>query len=248
VPIIIRDSAAVRAAQTTHKQLSMGYATELVFPTDGKHPDGTACDAYQTNLRINHIALCRAARGGPELRIVDERPNTTNEKEPRMAGTITVDGLPVSLADEAAVRAVLDKLTAKVNDAEQALADARAEASTANGKVAALEAQLADAKAELAPAKLDARVADRAALVTKAKAIKADIVTDGKADADIRKEVVTAKLGDAAATLDDAGIVGAFAALTADAKAQVVNIDPGKVANLSDAAASVNSIRLARYS
>lgn len=35
VPIIVRDAQAVKSATTTHKQISMGYATELVFPADG---------------------------------------------------------------------------------------------------------------------------------------------------------------------------------------------------------------------
>ncbi len=247
VPIIIRDAAAVRAAQTTHKQLSMGYATELVFPADGKHPDGTVCDAYQTNLRINHIALVPAARGGPELRVVDERPAPTNQKEPAVAGTIIVDGLPVSLADESAVRAVLDKKDAAIAERDAKLADAATAASTATGKMAALEQQLADAKAELDPAKLDARVADRAALVTRAKALVADAVTDGKTDAEIRRAVVDAKLGDTAKGMDDAAIVGAFAALTADAKPAVVNIAPA-TANLSDARGVTNALRFARIS
>lgn len=254
--LLLTDAEAIAKVNAGKRELSNGYAADLEFGAFPA-PDGTMCDARQTSVTGNHVAIVDRGRAGPECAIRDAAicdaitaaefatlKTILDEKEPRMAGTITVDGLPVSLADEAAVRAVLDKLTAKADDAEKALTEARAEASTANGKVAALEAQLADAKAELDPAKLDARVADRAALVTKAKALKADIVTDGKADADIRKEIVTAKLGDAAANLDDAGIVGAFAALTADTAAKVVNIAPVTVTN--DTRSAIDGLRLAR--
>ena len=248
VPIIIRDAAAVKAATSTHKQLSMGYATNLVFPADGKHPDGTACDAYQTNLKINHIALVRAARGGPELRVVDERAPIIT-KEPAMAGTIMVDGLPISLADEAAVRAVLDKKDAAIAAAGKELADANAKVSTLTGEKTALESQLADAKAALDPAKLDAMVADRAALIGKVKAIAPTIATDGKTDADLRRAVVEAKLGDGAKAMDDAAITGAFAVLTVDAKPveTVQNIAPAKPVTATDGASVVAAIRAARY-
>jgi hypothetical protein len=150
----------------------------------------------------------------------------TKEK-PVMAGTITIDGLPVSLADEAAVRAVFDKKDAAIAAAATALTDANANLATEQGKTAALTAQLADANARLEPAVLDKMVADRAALVTQAKAIAADLVTDGKTDAEIRRAVVTARLGDKCPA-DDAGVAGAFAvlAVTKDAGSVVHNLNP----------------------
>ena len=249
VPIIVRDAAAVQAATTTHKQLSMGYATRLVFPADGRHPDGTACDAYQTDLRINHIALVRAARGGPELRVVDERAPTSN-REPSSMSTITIDGLPVSLGDEAAVRAVIAKKDEAIATSAQALADAQAQIGTLTGEKAALEKQLADAKAASDPAAIDKLVADRAALIAQAKAVQADVVTDGKSDAEIRRAVVSAKLGDACPA-DDMVVAGAFAMLAKDARPAapalaVQNIAPAQVV-AADGASIVTAIRAARY-
>lgn len=214
VPIIVRDASAVDTIMRSHKQLSMGYSVDLDW-TPGKSPSGEAYDAVQRHIRINHIAAVPAARGGPQLRIIDER----KQKEPAMPGIIVVDGLPVSLADEAAVRAVVEKKDAAIAQGVSALADANGKLSEANGKVAALEKQVADAKAELEPAALDKRVADRAALVAKAKVVKADIATDGKTDAEIRKAVVAASLGDEAlAAMDDGAIAGAFAVIAKDAK------------------------------
>ncbi len=137
---------------------------------------------------------------------------------------IVLDGLQVDLSDADAVSAAFTKLQDKANTAETALADANAKLSTLTGEKAALEAKLADAAKAVEPGALDKLVADRAALIGKAKAAKPGIVTDGKTDADIRKEIVVAKLGDAAATMDDAAICGAFAVLSADAASTVHNI------------------------
>lgn len=257
--LLLTDAEAIAAVDAGKRELSNGYAADLEFG-QFTAPDGTICDARQTSVTGNHVALVDRGRAGSECAIKDAAmcdaiaaaelstlTNLLNDKEPPMA-TITVDGLPVSLADEAAVRAVLDKKDAAIAERDAKLADAVTAASTATGKIAALEQQLADAKAELDPAKLDARVADRAALVTRAKALVADAVTDGKTDAEIRRAVVDAKLGDAAKGMDDAAIVGAFAALTADAKpAAVFNIAPA-TANLSDARGAVSALRAARYS
>lgn len=72
VPLIVRDAAAVEKVRTTHKQLSMGYTCMLDW-TPGTTPAGEAYDAVQRDIRINHIAAVPAARGGPELKISDER-------------------------------------------------------------------------------------------------------------------------------------------------------------------------------
>lgn len=76
VPIIVRDAAAVAKVRSTHKQLSMGYTCTL-DATPGTTPDGQAYDAVQRDVRINHIAAVPAARGGPELKISDERSGST---------------------------------------------------------------------------------------------------------------------------------------------------------------------------
>ncbi len=221
VPIIVRDAQAVKSATTTHKQISMGYATELVFPADGKHPDGTVCDAYQTNIRINHIAFVPAARGGPELRVIDERPNLPPEK-PKMKITIG-DAKDVDLSDGAAVALAVGALNTSLADAQTKVGTLTADLATANttiqtkdGEIAALTAKLADA--EVTPAKLQQLADARADVIAKAKILAPALATDGKTDAEIRKAAVTAKLGDAAKDMADAAIEGAFIAFTKDAK------------------------------
>jgi hypothetical protein len=72
VPMVMMDQRIIDAYEKQGiKELSMGYSTDLKWTTDGKAPDGTACDAYQTNIRGNHLAVVPLARGGDKLRIGD---------------------------------------------------------------------------------------------------------------------------------------------------------------------------------
>lgn len=245
--LLLTDADAIAKVDAGKRELSNGYAASLEFG-DFAAPDGTKCVARQTSIQGNHVALVDRGRAGPECRISDAFAHCdaipTTIMEPVMK-TIMLDGIPVNLGDAAAVEAAIAKLQDTAAKAATALTDAEAKLSTETGKVAALEKQLADAKAELEPARLDQLVADRAALVAKVKAIAPDLVVDGKTDAEIRRAVVAAKLGDACPK-DDAGVAGAFAVLTAtnDEKPEVHNLAPAKFA---DSATVVASIRAARY-
>ena len=247
--LVLMDAAAIDAVDSGKRELSNGYTSKIIWG-DGVAPDGTAYHARQTEIRGNHVALVDRGRAGSECRIKDGWPvcdanpaiiADIKQEKPVMAGTIIVDGLPVSLADETAVRAVLDKKDAAITAANEARDAADAKVSTLTGEKTALEKQLADAKAELEPAAIEKRVSDRAALVTTAKAIKADIVTDGKTDAAIRAEVVTAKLGDHG--LDDAGVSGAFAVLAKDATKDGNKVVPIGAPLVSDGRAELDKAR-----
>ena len=135
--------------------------------------------------------------------------------------TITFDGMPIEATDasEAAIR----KLEGQLADSEKArkaaetkVGEHAATIATKDGEITGLQAKLKDA--EISPEKLQQLAADRAALTDKAKAVLPSVTIDGKTDAEIRAQVVQAKLGDKAPT-DENGIAGAFAALTADTKA-----------------------------
>lgn len=220
VPIIVRDAAAVEKVRTTHKQLSMGYATELVFPQDGKHPDGTACDAYQTNIKINHIAAVRAARGGPELKISDERP--PQSEEPAMK--IKIGDAEVDATNGEAVRIAVDALNIKLADGAKALKEATDKTVADAAAIVAKDAEIADLKAKLAdaaitPAKLADAAREYADVQAKAKALGVTVAADADTAA-IKKAVVDAKMGDAAKDYTAEHIAIAFDALTKDAKVE----------------------------
>lgn len=258
--LLLTDAAAIAAVDAGKRELSNGYAADLEF---GRFtaPDGTICDARQTSVTGNHVALVDRGRAGPECRIGDAAPCDAmvadalahlstlilDSKEPKMAGTIIVDGLPVSLADEAAVRAVLDKKDAAIAAGEKALADAKA---GYDKTLAEKDAEIDDLKKKVVDqAQIDALADAKAEVVAKAKAVVGDKLgeTKGKTVAEVRRMALDAKGIDVTDKSDDY-VEARFDALTADAKPAVVNIDPAKPANLSDAKGTINALRIARHS
>ncbi len=111
----------------------------------------------------------------------------------------------VVLGDEA-VQIIADDAS-KVEAFKQKLNDSEGKVGELTAKIAELEAQV------LSDAEIDNRVADRMKLVDQARSVHADVVVDGKTDAEIMREVVVAKFGDAAtADMSDAAIAGMFRA------------------------------------
>jgi hypothetical protein len=235
VPLVVMDAGAIRRVEDGHKELSWGYSTELKWG-QGLTTDGQPYDAVQTAIRGNHLAVVTAARGGPELKIGD-----ANNGEVKMR-TVMVDGIPVEVQDgpgaglitkslsdkEVSIKTLTDRLAVAdkaVADSAAALAAAKAEGKAAldtkDGEIAVLKKAVEDGKAKFGPAEIDKLVADRLVVLGKAKTIAGDkLVTDGKTDAEVRREVVTLKLGDAVAKpMSDDAIAGAFAAMTVDTKA-----------------------------
>lgn len=230
VPLVLMDAAAIKAWERGKRELSMGYTAEIVFG-DGVTPDGQPYDAMQTQLRMNHLALVDKARAGSEFRIGDgclpgePETGTVNQsrKEKPMSNTRTVlvDGLSVETTDAGAQ--AITKLQGDLQASRQALSDANTAHTEA---IAAKDADIAKRDAEidalkakvLTDAALDARVQARADLISTAKAIH-DGDYAGKSDADIRKAVVVAKLGDSAiAGKSEAYIDARFDCLAEDAK------------------------------
>lgn len=257
--LMLTDASAIRKVNSGKRELSNGYNADIEVGSFTA-ADGTACQARQTNISGNHVALVDHGRAGPSCAIrdgerfalCDANPDALNgmQKE-TIVPKITLDGLVVDLSDAAAVEAAIKKFQDTATEAKSALTEVQDALSTEKGKVTALEKQLGDAKAAIEPAQLDKLVADRSALVAKAKAIKSDIVTDGKTDAEIRKSIVAASLGDAAiADMDDKTIAGAFAVIARDEKAdpirstmldRVAPINPGNTAHIR------NAVRASRY-
>lgn len=244
VPIKIMDAQAVEAARTTHQEFSLGYSADLDM-TPGKFGD-QEFDASMKNIRVNHLALCGTARGGPELRIVDERtPLRDQEKTMK----IKIGDAEVDLSDGAAVALAVGGLNAKLTDAETAVGKLTADLATANttvqtrdGEIVAINSKLKDA--EVTPAKLQEMAAARAKVVDAAKKIAPAItIGDADTDAQIRRAAVAAKLGDAAKDMTDAAIDGAFVALVPVGDSQTN--DPLRHLSATDADKSVTDARAA---
>ena len=242
VPLLFRDAKAVQKMEDMDaRELSMGYSAEINME-DGVSPSGEAYDAIMTDFKMNHVAVVPVARGGSELRIGDgaskwgAAPITVSDKkEDHMSDALKT----VVLGDKAVQVAASDTGTVEAFKAEhtKAMADAKADH---DKTVAAKDAEIAtkDAeieklkKAQMSDADIDKLVADRADLIGKAKSIVSDFDAAGKSADDIRKGVVSAKLGDAAIADKSADYIAARFDILAEDAAET---DPVALA-LKDAA------------
>lgn len=227
LPLVLKDASAIQAVESGKRELSAGYNCTLDW-TPGTTPSGETYDAVQRDIKINHLALVDRARAGSQARIGDGAWGTspihdaTPEKEPPMTlKTVTVDGIPVEVTDQGAtvITTLLQRLAdgaKKLTDAETShvtiLAAKDKEIATKDAEIDALKGKIVDGAA------LDKLVADRAALVDVARKIVPTVKLDGLADADIKKAVVTTKLGDAAVAGKSADYINArFDILAEDA-------------------------------
>ena len=231
LPLILKDAVAIDEVASGKRELSAGYTCELVWG-DGVTPDGEAFNATQTNIKINHLAIVDRARAGSKARIGDGVRSwgacpVTNDQKPEEdkimnLKTVTVDGIPVEVTDQGAtviatlqtrLADAVSKITATEMAHHTAVAAKDADLAKKDAEIDALKAKVLDEKA------LDAKVQARADLISVAKSIAKDVKTEGLTDADIRKAVVVAKLGDAAlAGKPEAYIDARFDILAEDAK------------------------------
>lgn len=241
----INDAEAIREVVDGKRELSVGYTAELEWG-DGVTPQGERYDARQHNIVANHLAIVDRGRAGPLARIGDNgpaappkrgddgRPGVDGGKDRKSWGVapltyqdkeaIMPDLKTVVLGDKAVKvdAADVSAIDAWKADNAKALADAKA---THDAALAAKDAELAKKDAEIddlkskivGDADLDKRVAARAELVGKARALVTDFDPSGKSDADIRKAVVSAKIGDAADGKSDEYIAARFDGLVESA-------------------------------
>ncbi len=237
VPIRVTDAQAVDSVQHERREFSMGYTAEVIM--DAGEYNGQAYDAKATNIRYNHLAACRAARGGPELRITDERPAPIGV--PTMPKIVMVDSAPVDVSNpdtaEVVVRNLLvarDTANATLDTTNQALTDARATIAERDATIATLQ----DAAKPLTPAQLrdagQAYARDRRAAELLGVTVGDDLDTPA-----IHKAVVSAKVGDASKAYTPAEYAVAFATLAATVADQVADAsdDPLR-STIGDAAAA----------
>ena len=242
VPMMVADKSAIDAIEGGKVEISMGYTCDLDF-TPGTTPTGEAFDAIQRNIRGNHLAIVDAARGGKQLRVIDYKPTTGINP---MTHQVVIDGVSLQVADAATAQLIAkalkdadekaSDLDKKIKDMESELAELKkardAENTTKDSVIADLQKKLADSTS---PQALADAVAARTALVDSAKKLLSTVATDGKTDAEIRRAVVDAKLGEKAKAMDDAQISVAFDTLAAID----VPVDPFRKA-VQDAKCNVN--------
>lgn len=231
LPLIIKDADAIAAVQAGKRQLSAGYDANIVLE-DGVAPDGTRYDAVQKDIRINHLAIVERGRAGTaqigdsagrgkwgvEPVTVGDAPAQPKEKSMNTR-TIFVDKLPVEVTDAAAH--AIEKLQGQLADAQTTLGEHTATIATRDTRIGELEAEnKALQDAALDDAAIEARVAARAALVDEARTVVKDYDSKGKSEAAIRRDVVAAKMGDAAVKdANDDTIKGMYKVVVANAVA-----------------------------
>jgi hypothetical protein len=210
VTMTVFDPDLIRQIKEEDKrELSIGFDTEVVAEP-GVY-QGMSYDYRQTNIAINHVAVVKAGRAGPEVAIRgdseafmldadDPAIKAENEKKggPNMA-KIRIDNAEYEVPSE--VKSAHESLTAQLA-AEKTLS---ASAQKLEGEKAALEAQLAAKNQELEAAKegaltgdkLDAAIEKRVALVETAKKVLGDSFDyKGKSDLDVKIEVAKKFSGD----------------------------------------------------
>jgi len=206
VPLVLMDSSAVRVVSGGTRELSMGYTAELVFDS-GTTPDGQEYDVVQRSMRMNHLAVVAAARGGSSLRIGDQEEIKVSLRK------MQVDGITIEATEQAAE--AIQRLQSQLSDARS---DADRRLTESQAKLDKLQAELDDARSKvMTDAQLEKRVAERSKLIADARSIRADIRTDGLTDSQVRRAAVAAVRGESAvADKSDAYVEASFDLILAD--------------------------------
>ena len=208
------------------REVSCGYKVDYV-DQPGITPDGQHYDGFQKNIRGNHVAIVKRARGGTNVRLMLDSADAavteliTSTKGETMSANIVFDGVSFE-ADPALAAAI----TAEREDAKASYADMKrkydemmSEASkmkeemdamekemkgkcdAADGRADALEQELEAAKADLEAAQqvnVDSLVEERIALIDKARtSLDSEFDFAGKSAREIMEASIKAVRGDA---------------------------------------------------
>lgn len=229
VPLALMDAAAIKAARSHKSQLSVGYSANLKWES-GETNDGQFYDAVQTEIRANHIALVSNARGGNKLKMGDDlfdHKDSHERRTPMTERTLNLDGVNIALEDKDGqiVERHLKTLNDTTADLRKQLGESQSKATelqkaieTKDGEIIGLIKKLADA--EWTPAKRDEAIRTSLEVFERARRVLGDkLVTDGKSDAEIKRDVVAAEIGDEEAkAMSDEAIAGVFRAVTRETK------------------------------
>lgn len=232
--LLIQDQDTISKVDAgDRKELSCGY-TCRIDETPGEF-EGQRYDAIQRKIRYNHVALGPAnwGRAGNEValrldsrdavQVTEDSAGTTAPPKPAKGKSMSkyrIDGVDYDTSSPEFLQAL--DLRDKRADAESAALVA--ERDTAQAKADAAAKESAAAKADLDkvndPARLDALVAGRVALVTDArKILGSEAKLDGKTDREIMIEAIKhdSKDFDAEGKSDDY-VIAYFEATTKNTK------------------------------
>jgi hypothetical protein len=182
------------------KQFSATYDAILDW-TPGTY-EGESYEAIQRKIRVNSVALVKAARCGAACSMTDSQPDGDRKMGTRK---VLLDGIPLDLDDvaAAAVEKVQGQLTAAQTTIAQHTTSLAATVKFGDAVLpvsnpAAIQAVIDDQTKRMTdmqrdvmtPAQRDAMVADWVKTMDDAKRLAPKVTTDGKTCAAIRREVV----------------------------------------------------------
>jgi hypothetical protein len=208
------------------REVSCGYKVDYV-DQPGTTPDGQHYDGYQRNIRGNHVAIVKRARGGPNVRLMLDSADAavtellTSTKGEIMSANIVFDGVSFEADSALAAAIVAEREDAKASyaDMKRKYDEMMSEASkmkeemdamekemkgkcdAAEGRADALEQEVESLKASLDAAQqvnIDSLVEERIALIDKART-SLDSAFDfaGKTAREIMEASIKAVRGDA---------------------------------------------------
>lgn len=246
VPICLMDDAAIEVMKSGRKELSMGYEAELCFE-EGEY-NGEHYDAVQKNLRMNHLALCDQARGGPELKIGDKK--VEKKMSDVKLKTMKIGGISVQVSDtaEEVIQKEMDEKDEEIKAKDDETADLKKIVENLTAEVVAMKAKMlemekcfseekAKLEGEVSPEKMDEALEEREKTIGDAKKIFPELQTKGVKTNDIKRQAVVHKLGDQAKSWTDEQVKAGFTVLSSNVKTEdkKVNVNFGQnSANFSD--------------
>ena len=194
VPLVMMDASAIKDFENGKRELSMGYDAEIEFV------DHADYDAIQKNIRINHIALVDKGRAGG-ARIGDKGGQGNSPTNPtgdhKMTHKVKFGDVTIEVSEQAAeaIASLSKQLEEAKAEAEKAEAKAQEAIDAKDKALAAKDAEIDKLKSETMTAdKLDKAIADRVALITRAKSIS-DIDYNGLNSVEIKRKAIEAVRG-----------------------------------------------------
>lgn len=240
VPLVMMDAQAINDYRDGKRELSLGYTCDFRWEP-GTAPNGEQYDAVQSTIRANHLALVKRARGGSSLRVGDA--NFTERNEPMTTNTngatavVMCDGvaLNVDAVSAAVISAHIKRLEqsaaslqSKIDENDnKTKKDAADHATVLTEKQTALDKSVAEVAtlkkqiedSAMTPAKIDALVIDRGAVIAGGKKVLGDkLVIDSKSNGEIRRQVVDHVMKDGAKGWSDDAVTASFNTIVMSAK------------------------------
>lgn len=198
VPVCVYDAGAIETIKEGRQELSCGYEANYILKP-GVY-NGETYDAYQTDIKYNHLALEDKGRAGPGVRIdlmdsKDSQLNFNSKESESMLVKFTLDGIEYETAPEI----------------KKALEKALADNGTLTAKVSTVQATLDAASAELTQLK----AVDVSALVNKAVEERITLISSVKGFVDCTDaEIQTLPVK----TIKEKAIMKKFPAISLDGK------------------------------